>query len=654
MSSDGVASLPAPGAATTTRWGKRAVIGGLLVIFLPFLAFTDIGTGVGAVNQTCQSAIVSSTVQIPSNFTPSALPAGALTLLVPAQQTFASVLSGATGLDAGVVSAWMLNEESGGAALARQAANDNDWLNIGYTDSATYGAADSIWSDPTAAGVATAQWLAGKPSVLGYGTSSEGIRAILNTAGSSPQAQIQAIQTSGWASGGETALPTLYSEITGSTSTTLLTSAPVSSTGAAQGASSSTSAADTYIQGLPNAGQVSYAIVSASGTVIAQHNATHHVSGASITKAMLLVAYLDKLGTHPIPSAARPQLQAMIEDSSNTDANWVFSKVGAAALKALASKAGMTGFRLDTTDPGYTLGLSSIDALDFARFFAQINTLMPATHRAYGMGLLASISSSDSWGILQAGISSVTASKAGWDNWGQSAWTVNQAAQIVSGGQTDGLAITTAGDASLAAGERVLQNLSSAAMNTNLGIENEAAAAACGELPTNQPLQLTQGGTATILPDGQATAPTNAPAPVKALIAAGNQIVGTAYLYGGAHGTPLSEIQSAYDCSSSTSYALHTAGIFKPNYAYVSGQYETWGKPGPGRWVSIFANSGHVFMEVAGIVFDTSWVTSYPPQDFQVEPSSPSSGPRWQPAQAVADEYAVNPGRFVQRHPAGL
>ncbi len=189
-------------------------------------------------------------------------------------------------------------------------------------------------------------------------------------------------------------------------------------------------------------------------------------------------------------------------------------------------------------------------------------------------------------------------------------------------------------------------------MNTNLGVEDIAAAAACGELPTNQPLEITQGGTATILPDGQATAPANAPAAVKALIAAGNQIAGTAYLYGGAHGTPLDEIQAAYDCSSSTSYALHAAGLFKPDYAYVSGQYETWGKPGPGQWVSIYANSEHVFMEVAGIVLDTSWVTN--DQSFQVEPNNPGSGPRWQPDQAVADEYAVNPGGFVQRHPAGL
>ncbi len=219
MSTGDAISLPVPGGQATARWGKRGLTAGLLILFLPFLAFTDIGSGVGAINQICRSAILGSTVQIPTDFTPSALPAGAFTMLAPAQQTFASVLAGATGLDAGVVSAWMLNEESGGAAAVREAANNNDWLNIGYTDTATYGAADIVWSDPTSAAIATAQWLAGKPSIPGYGISSEGIRAILDTAGSSPQAQIEAIQTSGWASGGEAALPSLYSEITGASST---------------------------------------------------------------------------------------------------------------------------------------------------------------------------------------------------------------------------------------------------------------------------------------------------------------------------------------------------------------------------------------------------------------------------------------------------
>ncbi|MFZ1994515.1 MAG: hypothetical protein WAU75_10415 [Solirubrobacteraceae bacterium] len=143
------------------------------------------------------------------------LPAQAGTMLTSAQQTFATRLAADTGLDSGVVSAWLLAEESGGAAVSRQAANNNDWLNIGYTDSGTYGNADSIWADPTSAADATAGWLKGQNTIPGYGTASSGIQSILSTAGQAPQAQIAALQASGWASSGYPSLPSLYQQVAG-------------------------------------------------------------------------------------------------------------------------------------------------------------------------------------------------------------------------------------------------------------------------------------------------------------------------------------------------------------------------------------------------------------------------------------------------------
>jgi hypothetical protein len=136
-------------------------------------------------------------------------------MLTTGQQQFASRLAANTGLDTGVISAWMLAEESGGAATSRQSANNNDWLNIGYTDSGTYGAADGIWSSPTAAADATAGWLKGQNTIPGYGTASSGIQAVVATAGQPPAAQIAALQTSGWASSGYPNLPALYQHVIG-------------------------------------------------------------------------------------------------------------------------------------------------------------------------------------------------------------------------------------------------------------------------------------------------------------------------------------------------------------------------------------------------------------------------------------------------------
>ena len=143
------------------------------------------------------------------------LPAKASTMLTSAQQTFVARLAADTGLDTGVVSAWVLAEESGTAAVSRQASNNNDWLNIGYTDSGTYGSADSVWSDPTAAADATAGWLKGQNTIPGYGTASSGVQAILGTAGQAPSAQISALQNSGWASSGYPSLPSLYQQVAG-------------------------------------------------------------------------------------------------------------------------------------------------------------------------------------------------------------------------------------------------------------------------------------------------------------------------------------------------------------------------------------------------------------------------------------------------------
>jgi hypothetical protein len=143
------------------------------------------------------------------------LPVSAGTMLTSAQQQFASRLASDTGLDPGVVSAWLLAEESGGAAVSRQSANNNDWLNIGYTDSGTYGSSDSVWSDPTTAADATAGWLRGQNTIPGYGKASSGVQSILSTAGQPASVQISALQNSGWASSGYPDLPALYQQVAG-------------------------------------------------------------------------------------------------------------------------------------------------------------------------------------------------------------------------------------------------------------------------------------------------------------------------------------------------------------------------------------------------------------------------------------------------------
>jgi peptidoglycan hydrolase-like protein with peptidoglycan-binding domain len=143
-----------------------------------------------------------------------------------------------------------------------------------------------------------------------------------------------------------------------------------------------------------------------------------------------------------------------------------------------------------------------------------------------------------------------------------------------------------------------------------------------------QPTQLAPGDTAQIGPDGLAIAPATAPDPVKAIIAAGNQIASKPYKYGGGHGK---WNDSGYDCSGSVSYALHGAGLL--DEALASGDFESWGDAGPGQWVTIYAKGSHAYMVVAGIRFDTSGRTK--------------NNTRWQADMRSSSGY-------VARHPTGL
>jgi cell wall-associated NlpC family hydrolase len=132
---------------------------------------------------------------------------------------------------------------------------------------------------------------------------------------------------------------------------------------------------------------------------------------------------------------------------------------------------------------------------------------------------------------------------------------------------------------------------------------------------------------------GLATVPPAAPARVAAIINAANSVARKPYVYGGGHGRLADEtfVDTAYDCSGSVSFALAAAGLV--DSPLDSSALARFGKPGPGRWVTIYANAGHAFMTVAGLRFDTS--------------GRDASGSRWQ-----ADSRTV--AGFTVRHPVGL
>jgi hypothetical protein len=149
---------------------------------------------------------------------------------------------------------------------------------------------------------------------------------------------------------------------------------------------------------------------------------------------------------------------------------------------------------------------------------------------------------------------------------------------------------------------------------------------------------LTPGQRARLLASGLAAAPQDAPLAVKEMIAAGNQIAGKPYLYGGGHGLPLSQVAPAYDCSSSVEHLLYGARLLPVSYGAASSQLESFGQPGTGQWVTLYADADHVFMYVAGLRWDTHNAAGS---------DDGSSGIGWHP-------LVRSSAGFVPRHPVGL
>jgi peptidoglycan hydrolase CwlO-like protein len=164
------------------------------------------------------------------------------------------------------------------------------------------------------------------------------------------------------------------------------------------------------------------------------------------------------------------------------------------------------------------------------------------------------------------------------------------------------------------------------ALSDNLSAISEQLAASGAAVPTSTPAPLTPGQSAEYISESQASVPSAAPPAVRAAIEAANSIATTPYIWGGGHGSFES---SGYDCSGAVSFALNGGGFLES--PLDSTGLETWGDPGAGQWITVYANAEHAWMIIAGLAFDTVG----------------GPGPRWHP------ELVDSPEGFIARHPSG-
>jgi beta-lactamase class A len=154
--------------------------------------------------------------------------------------------------------------------------------------------------------------------------------------------------------------------------------------------------ADAFARG--REGLVSFAFVDTNGKLYCHDCRRRHVS-ASLVKAMLLLAYLERLsaGHRPLTASDRALLGAMIRLSDNNAADVVYARVGDAGLDGVARRVGMQRFDVH----GYWAN-AQLTAADQALLFARLGELVPPADRTYVRRLLSSIVHRQSWGVPQA------------------------------------------------------------------------------------------------------------------------------------------------------------------------------------------------------------------------------------------------------------
>jgi cell wall-associated NlpC family hydrolase len=173
---------------------------------------------------------------------------------------------------------------------------------------------------------------------------------------------------------------------------------------------------------------------------------------------------------------------------------------------------------------------------------------------------------------------------------------------------------------------------SNAEVKRELQSEEKAQAAerssAAGTAASGNPATPVAGGES-IGGNGALPIPSGVPEVIQKVVAGANAIADFPYVYGGGHA---SFVDNAYDCSGSVSYALAAGGLL--GAPETSGELESWGAPGPGRYITVYANAGHTYMYVDGVLYDTAG-------------RSGTYASRWQVG-------AVDNAGYVARHWPGL
>jgi hypothetical protein len=215
-------------------------------------------------------------------------------------------------------------------------------------------------------------------------------------------------------------------------------------------------------------GRTALAVIDSEGRLSGVNLNEQFITG-SVVKAMLLVAYLrhlEAIGQHYIDPYSASFLYPMINVSDNDAASKCWSIVGDAGLYAVAAAAGMTHFSIDTTATwGGSWGAALIAAADQARFFFEMDSLIPREFVGYASFLLSTIAGYESWGMpaIARPLGYAVFFKAGWRP-SPDVFLVHQIARLQGHHHTFAIAVMTDGDPDMEYGIDTIQGVTQALM----------------------------------------------------------------------------------------------------------------------------------------------------------------------------------------------
>ena len=204
-------------------------------------------------------------------------------------------------------------------------------------------------------------------------------------------------------------------------------------------------------------GAASFAVVDERGRIHGHRRGVQY-SSASLVKAMLLVAYLDRgeVRRRDLRGRERHLLGPMVRLSDNDAASAIYERVGVDGLNRLAHRAGMRQFAANPVWGG-----CQVTARDQARFFLRVRALLPKRHRKYAVSLLRRIVSYERWGIPPA-------TPAGWIPYfkggrfqDDDGWRVHQGALLRDGNRRIAIAVLTDGSPTLEYGAATITGVTS-------------------------------------------------------------------------------------------------------------------------------------------------------------------------------------------------